>query len=214
MEQKWINLNKLHIILIQMKNSVFKIKLNEYTNTGFLCKIPFPDKNNSLKVMITFTNLSKEELKKFNEIHISFDNKIIHEIYIDEKTKIYANKVYNISIIEIRKKNKLDDSLFIEIDESIFNDNQNKLKGMEVYSIGYPYHKEGAYSKGIIKDIKEDGYTIEHLCPSYKGFEGSPIIKIDNMKVIGVHIGEEKNKHHNIGIFLKKPIEEFNELFK
>ena len=215
MEQKYINLVSLQTILTQMKNSVFKIKINEYTNTGFLCKIPFPGKDNLLKVLITFSNLSKEDIMKLNKIHISFDNeKTISEIYIDEKTKIYLNKKYNIVIIEIRKMNKIDDSLFLEIDENIFNDNQNKLKDMQVYLIAYPYQKDGVYSNGIIKGLKDDGYIIEHLCSSNKGCSGGPILNIISMKVIGVHIGEVKNKNCNFGIFLKKPIEEFNELFK
>ena len=216
MEKKYIKLISLQKILTQMKNSVFKIKINEHTNTGFLCKIPFPDKDNLLKVLITFSNLSKEDIMKLNKIHISFDNeKTISEIYIDEKTKIYLNKKYNIAFIEIRKMNKIDDSLFLEIDENILlYDNQNKLKDMQVYLIAYPYQKEGVYSNGLIKDLKDDGYIIEHLCSSYMGCSGGPILNSNNMKVIGVHIGEAKNKKCNFGIFLKKPLEEFNELFK
>ena len=210
-----INFELMKNILTQMKNSVLRIKLNKCTNTGFLCKIPFPDKNNLLKVMITFTNLSKDDIIKCNKIHISLDDeKKSYEIYVEEKRKIYVNKLYNIAIIEIRKNDKFEESAFLEIDESIFDNKQNELKDMQVYLMGYPYQKNGVFSHGVITKLKEDGYTLNHLCATSEGCAGSPIMSNNSLKVVGIHIGYEKNKNYNYGIFLKKPIEEFNEMFK
>ena len=40
-------------ILDQMENNICKIKIGQEQGTGFFCKIPFPDRNNILKVFIT-----------------------------------------------------------------------------------------------------------------------------------------------------------------
>ena len=40
-------------ILEQMAKSICKIKIGQEQGTGFFCKIPFPNKNNMLPVLIT-----------------------------------------------------------------------------------------------------------------------------------------------------------------
>ncbi len=62
-----------------MEMSICKIKIGKEQGTGFFCKIPFPDKNNLLKVLITNNHVIGEDIlyKK--------DSKIT--IYIKEKKK-------------------------------------------------------------------------------------------------------------------------------
>ena len=65
-----------------------------------------------------------------------------------------------------------------------------------------------------MKDIS-DGKKIRHYCNTEKGSSGSPILSLNNFKVIGVHFGgSEKNIKINLGIFIKYAINEFNNKYK
>ena len=66
------------------------------------------------------------------------------------------------------------------------------------------------FSSGIIRNIGEDGYSIEHLCDSREGSSGGPIINSTNFQVIAIHKGGAfKAKNFNLSTFLKQPIEIF-----
>ena len=114
-----ITLEENEIINWQMKNIICKIKLltNE-KGTGFLYKIPFPDKNNLLTVLITANHLINEEyLNRSKPIYISFNNHKIEKIIYLEDRIIYTNKDYDATIIEIKKTDEINQ--FFEFDENI-----------------------------------------------------------------------------------------------
>ena len=55
-------------ILNQMKECVCKILFGVKLGTGFICKIPFPDRNNKLTVFITNNHvINQDKLYKENE---------------------------------------------------------------------------------------------------------------------------------------------------
>ena len=60
--------------------------------------------------------------------------------------------------------------------------------------------------------IFEDNFTIKHICATQKGSSGSPILNVENHKVIGVHKGSKNG--FNLGSLIKDSIEEFNILHK
>ena len=74
----------------------------------------------------------------------------------------------------------------------------------------YPRGNICEYTSGIIKGISLDEIIIDHSCQSQPGSSGSPIINLINHKVIGIHKGSIKNGNCNVGIFLKKVINDFN----
>ena len=79
-----VDLEGTKLILSQMENCICKIvKDNGKKGTGFFCKIPFPDENNLLEVLITNNHVLNE-----NDIK---NNKII-------KFKIYNKKKKNYKI--------------------------------------------------------------------------------------------------------------------
>ena len=59
-------------ILEQMKKNICKIISPKKEGTGFFCKIPFPDKENLLKVLISNNHIINKEL---------FNSKISISIY-------------------------------------------------------------------------------------------------------------------------------------
>ena len=186
MEAIKINVDQMNVFMIQMQKSIFKIRVNEVMGTGFFCIIPSPDKLNYLNVMITTNQISKN-------------------ILIDKGRKTYTNKEYDITIIEIKEHDGIDGDSFLEIDKEIFYENQINFNKIKVYLLSY-----SNFSTGIIKRLRDNGYTFEHLCSSQKGSGGGPIININNSKVIGFHIGTSIRSNFNIGTLLRKPIEDFN----
>ena len=74
----------------------------------------------------------------------------------------------------------------------------------------YPKNEEeqkAAISYGIIKQIEKDDFN--HYCYTDVGTAGSPILRLSNNKIIGIHKeGLEKFKY-NMGTFLKEPIFEY-----
>ena len=91
------------------------------------------------------------------------------------------------------------------------NSNNNKKFIEEtIYAMQY---LEGrlSVSFGTLYNISDDKkYKFIHKCCTNRGSGGSPILNINNNKVIGLHC--EGNKRFNIGIFLNYPIKEFIKL--
>jgi hypothetical protein len=59
---------------------------------------------------------------------------------------------------------------------------------------------------------KLEGKIINYYCNTEKDSCGSPIISLNNFKVIGMHYGGSKEKL-NFGIFIKYAINEFNKKY-
>ena len=200
-----VGLKSTDTIMKQMQKNICKIMTNDGKATGFLCRIPFPDNNNKLTVLITNNHVFKD-LEK--EITIEYDDRYIK---IDLKNrKKYTNEKYDITIIEIKASiDNIDE--FLEIDETIM------IKGAtmsfiseSIYLLHFP-KKEKLVSYGIIKNIPIDkNYVFNHFCCTEEGSSGAPIINLTNNKVIGLHIGSyEGTKNCNRGSFLNEPIKEF-----
>ena len=65
-----------------------------------------------------------------------------------------------------------------------------------IYILQYPKDKR-LVSYGLMKDIS-DGEKINHYCNTEDGASGSPILSLNNFKVIGVHYGGSKINFWNI----------------
>ena len=115
-------------IIQQMEKSICQIKNENCYGTGFFCKIPFPDKDNFLPVLITAYHILHEEaLNQIDKkIHITFENEQVFELDLNKRIK-YTNKKYDITIIEIKENDNIDMNSFLEIDDQIFKDNPNDL---------------------------------------------------------------------------------------
>ena len=78
---KPITYEKTKVILKQMETCICKIKINDINDiygTGTFCKIPYPNKNNFLPVLITNNHIINEEiLKNENEKNAIYSNQKI-----------------------------------------------------------------------------------------------------------------------------------------
>ena len=134
------------------------------------------------------------------------DNKIKKDIKIKD---YYTNIKYDTTIIEIEDDN--DENInYLEIDDDILDDNIN-IYNKSIYIIQYPKYgneQKGAVSYGILNRI-QDEYNIIHYCSTDHGSSGSPIIKLSNKKIIGIHKEGVSKYNYNRGTLLKYPINEY-----
>ena len=82
---------------------------------------------------------------------------------------------------------------------------------ISIYIIQYPKYgneQKGAVSYGILNGILDE-YNIIYNCNTNEGSSGSPILKLSNKKIIGIHKGGSSIKEYNKGTILKYPIKEY-----
>ena len=201
-------------ILKQIKSkSICKIKKDDGGfGTGFFAKIPFPDSLTYLRVLMTNHHIIKDNMN--NKYEIFFPETKYYKfktlkLSFDDSRRFYTNEKYDITIIEIKDDDGLDLESFLEIDYEN-NDQIDDYKQESIYVLQYPNDKNVDFSMGVIKNIDLDNFTIEHLSDTRPGSSGSPIIKVLNYKVVGIHRGSREIPRCNLGTLIKFPIEDFN----
>ena len=199
-------------ILNQMKNCICKINNDKGKGTGFFCYIEYEDKK--FPVMITCNHVIDENIiNKDNKINITLnDEKIDKKIIIDNNRKIYTSLEYDITIIEIKPKEDDIDS-FLDLDLNIYKKETSNMNNESIYIIQYPQilnEQKACVSYGILKGITNIN-EISYFCSTCPGSSGSPILKISNNKIIGIHKEAPIYFEFNKGLFLKNPINEYIE---
>ena len=63
------------IIIEQMERNICKINIGMNQGTGFFCKIPFPNENNMLPVLITNNHIINSDILYKKNIKIKLDIK-------------------------------------------------------------------------------------------------------------------------------------------
>ena len=211
-----VTIEKTKLIINQVENSICKIYMNEGGHgTGFFCYIENKkdkEKSNE-KVPVLITNnhiIGENQIKQKQQIKISFNNDQRWEnLNLDRsKKKIYTSKKYDITIIEIKKK-EMNINSFLEIDDRVYMEgSENIFQKTGVYIIQYPKDYTASVSYGIIKNINEKNEII-HFCHTREGSSGSPILNLENNKIIAIHFGAKESKNYNKGTFLNAPIKAF-----
>ena len=108
---------------------------------------------------------------------------------------------------------------YLDLDEEIINHfklNKNKeqsgidkiYSNSSIYLINYPENKDVVVSYGQPPKLGES--KIQHYCTTKEGSSGSPILLINNQKLIGIHWGSYKN--FNKGTLLLYSIIEFEDI--
>ena len=209
---KSVSLKGTETILEQMKKKVCKICVgNGAKGTGFFCKIPYPDENNLLPVLITNNHVINQSILQTENKRISLTiNNIDKEIILDNRLK-YTNKTCDITIIEIKKQDRIEH--YLELDDNLKNKSNLSYIGESIYILHYPRSGDIFVSYGLIKE-EINKYDFKHLCSTDNGSSGGPILNLSNNKIIGVHKAALRQEEYNIGFFLKYPIQEFNDFFK
>ena len=200
-----ISYEKSKKILEQMTKNVCSIYLNDgmtEIGTGYFCKIPL-SKNNILPSLMISKNI-------FNEYFVNQKQNIItiktkgteHQKFLDlNKRKIYQSKIFPLNFIEIYEET---DGIkdFFEIDE-IQTNCINKYKNSPIYMI-FKDKKDLFVSYGYINNTFQTDkfFSLSHSCKWSGVSSGSPILNLNNNKIIGINICSNND---NEGIFLDFP---------
>ena len=217
--QNIISFESTQKILEQMNNCICKIKINNKQATGFFCKIPFPNKKNMKKVLITNNHIINQDLlyNNYTQIELSIKeySKMI-SINLKDRLK-YTNKVYDITIIELKENDNINN--YLELDDFILDDivtnidnikeNYNKdYINQTIYIIQYP-ESELSVSYGVLSNISDDkDNEFIHNANTKEGSSGSPILNMNN-KIIGIHKEHIDKNNYNRGLFLNYAIKDF-----
>ena len=207
-------------LIEQGNNAVCKIIKGKTSGTGFLCKIPFPNSLTLLPVLITCIHvLEINDIINDKSFELHFNNgRIKKTLKMNSTRKIFISKKYDVIIIEIKESDGFQIEKFLDIDNSYYNEENdeinNTLINQTVYLIHYPNGLDANLSCGTIKNINYKNNTLEHICTTYKGSSGSPILNLLTQKVIGIHKGDSNHFKIKFGTLLKGPIQDFNFLNK
>ena len=110
----------------------------------------------------------------------------------------YNNKKLGISIIEIVNKDGFKNINMFELDEDMLSGKTDKFIDKSVCMIHS--NQETLYvSYGLVNDIGKN-HNFMHTCKAFNGSSGSPILNLENNKIIGIH--SSTNANINEGFFL------------
>ena len=142
-------------------------------------------------------------------------------IKIDNNRLRYTNKKLDITIIEIKEnKDKLNNK-YLDLDDSIINyfkSNENEdpnylndiYSNESIYIINYPKDKDIVVSYGKSPLLNES--EIQHYCSTESGSSGTPILLINNQKLIGIHCTGYQMDEYNKGKLIIYSIIEFQKM--
>ena len=213
-------------ILYQMNNCVCRIN-DRVKGTGFFTKIPFQSK--LLPVLITNNHVINAEDIKSNKtliIYLSKDkneksDKKYKKIKIDKNRLRYTNEKDDVTIIEIKEKEDKINNAYLELDDDIidfFKSNEDEetnylndiYSNQSIYIPNYQKGKDIVVSYGQIPKLNNESETeIIYYCSTERGSSGSPILLIDNQKLIGIHYAASKSKEFNMGSLIIYSIRKF-----
>ena len=164
-----------------MKNSIRKINGNK-TGTGFFCKVLYEKK--LTPVLITNYQILDDNFMKIEkQINVDINGKI-KNIKINQNSKIYSSKDYEIMIIKIKEEEV---NNYLEIDPNISK--ENSYEEQSIYLLHYPNNGKISISYGyVIKNINEFDFT--HLFDTEESSSGGPILSLSSNKIIGIHKGK------------------------
>ena len=204
-------INYLEAVERASKSICTILREKEGMGFGFFCKIGFsPHKNSHYLLIINNIFLKEEDIALGKEIKIIANN--IETILTIDKSRIIhrEDKKDGITIIEIKPSDNIDINSFLEIEYNTVQEfSENKYKNKMAYLIKYQYEKNPELFKKKIINVNSENYEIENVDSKEEISIGSPIINLDNFKIIGMYKGYDNKKNLNIGIFIQKLIKEY-----
>ena len=202
-------------ILDQMINCICKIKTKDGIGTGFFCKIPLGKDKTIDCLMTNYHVIDEKYFKENKEINLLLnDDQEIKTIDIKNKRIAFFNEAYDIAIIELKQKDGIKN--FLEIDENLFMDKEYVFYFKKsIYILQYPKGKKAAVSYGLVNNFNINvKYDFRHSCSTDDGSSGSPVLNLENNKVIGIHKEGAINFNYNKGTILKYPLNDFKDQIK
>ena len=205
-----ISLKITEKIVDQMKNSICRIENNE-KGTGFFVKVPY--KSELLPVLITTNHaINIDDILSNKNILLYINNdKEIKELKLDDNRLKYTNEKLDITIIEIKKNEDKLNVQYLELEDELINYFKQNKKESPDY-LNNSYLNESIYLLNNTKDkdifvsygklLYTNNSNITYNCNIKEGSSGSPILLLNNQKLIGIHCGNSKQYKYNKGKLL------------
>ena len=182
--------------------AICKIKNNgkSSSDTGFFCELD--DEDIDFKKAL-FTNnhiLDETKLEINKEIEFEYLNEFkkveLKKIKITKNRRTFTNKNLDYTCIEILDSDNINnffkiDKIFFQSKNTLVEEEDKEIE--EVFILQYKENGKLSHSNGRITDIEND--LIKYSTSTSVFSSGSPLIKRYNISyILGIHIGEEKNK--------------------
>ena len=182
---------------------IIKIGNEDGYGTGFFCKIPYPNAEDLLEVLITNNHVLNKQYFEFSKtINLEIDKKS-HLIDLNKYRKIWTNEQYDYTIVEIKKIDNIQNFLFYDTNIIKQDFSYKNYQNESIIVPSFIENKELETDKGNIT-LTSNNIFFFHNCNTVKGSSGGPIIDLNNYKVIGVHKGYQKHKQKKWVFFYVK----------
>ena len=206
---KPIPINKLKDLIELAKNSICKIKYIDKIGTGFFFKQNISNIKFYNKFFLMTNNhvLNEDFFKNSSQLSINFKNKE-RTIVLNNRIK-YTNEKLDFTIIEILSQDTFFSEItFLNIDDYIMdNDSESEYVKDDICIFQFPEGKL-SFDKGEIDSFEK--YKIKYFVSTESGSSGSPILLLDDFKIIGIHSKGSKNGKKNKGYFMKYILNDLN----
>ena len=202
-KKKNINLNLMLKYGPIVQKAISKIKIPGGYGTGFFCKIPYPNKQDLLNVLITNNHVLNEEFfedEDIIELELDYET---YKINLNKKRKIWTDKDIDYTIIEILEEDKFNAFLMTDdlINKEDYTNKEYKSESIVLPAIMENQEVEFGGVGTILSASKKTSYFL-HSCNTDEGSSGGPILLVDNFNVVGIHKGYDRTNEKNVGIFL------------
>lgn len=200
-----IDAEKLFDILEFAKKCMCKIKYLKKgitpVGSGFFCQLNITEMNFINRKFLMTNNhvINLKYLQNNNELY--FENNKENYVLNLKNRYYFTNKKYDFTIIEIKDSDNIKNISFYELFENIMNINSKiNFINHDVFIPQFPNGGNLSIAFGAIKNIN---FIIHHTVSTEYGSSGSPILSLDNYRLIGLHNQRDSDLNVNKGIFFK-----------
>ena len=200
------NMDLINIIAKSTCQIECLIEDEKIVGTGFLVTLPIPDKENPIRGLITINDFIDDKIISDAKITLNFllEKKTIN--FNPQDYFCFSDAFINIFFIEL-KNPEFNEFEFIYLEE-----NDNNLNNVYIIKD----LKSKILSKGII--ATRWGYKLLHTISDEQSLPGSPIVSLDNNRIIGIHTNKQiEGEHGGVfceGINMKAAIQAIRVLYK
>ena len=166
--------------------------------TGFFMKVLLS--NNIYRFLVTNYHVISEQLIN-KKIEIELHNKETVYLKLDLKNIHFFDGQLDVTVIQISDDlyEILEIVDFLDCDMNYLN-GYDQYKNQGVFALGYPFGQEIVNSVGKISEINV--YEFCHNIATDRGSSGSPVLLLNNSKLIGIHKQGNYIKEINEGTFI------------